>query len=228
MRRSHSRGITLIEVLVALAILSMMVASVWTGFRTTVRGMKSTEAVQQRYNSVRNALNTMANEVSTSYLSFNRRQGEVRHFTYFEGREEPSGDTLTFSSFAHLRLRLHSDESDQSVIQYVLDDDPEDGKRKHLFRRESRRLAGDRPEDLYKYDPAYVLLENVKTLEFRYWDPLQEEWREEWATMQNDAQPDRLPPRVEIKIGIENNIGEEEFFVTQVVLPMQEKVDLAK
>jgi general secretion pathway protein J len=38
---------------------------------------------------------------------------------------------------------------------------------------------------------------------------------------------DRLPPRVKIKLGIMNEDREIEYFVTQTLLPMQEKINLA-
>ena len=219
---------TLIEVLVAMAIVTMMMASVWSSFSATVTGMEMTEDIQQRYATIRNSMDRMAGEISTAYLSFNRPPAETRHFTLFEGRGSTAGDSLTFSSFSHLRIRRDSNESDQSIIQYFLADDPEDSSRTHLYRRETNRLTGDLPEDLRRYAPAYVMCEDVTSLEFRYWDPTREEWLEEWRTTAVEAQPDRLPPRVEIKLGITDAEGKIQYFVTQTTLPMQEKIDLGK
>jgi general secretion pathway protein J len=175
-------------------------------------------------------MSRMSSEISMAYLSFNRPADETRHFTYFEGRYDSGSDNLTFSSFAHLRVRKDSRESDQTIIQYFLADDPDDGSRTHLYRREDRRLHGDLPEDLDRYVPAYVLCEDVESLEFEYWDPTREEWISEWQTTARDAQPDRLPPRVMIKIGIADpeDDGEIEYFVTQATTVMAEKFDLSK
>lgn len=223
----RQRAMTMIEVLVSLAILSMMVVAVYSSFHGTVKGMEQTEKMQDRYMQVRNALNTMANELSMSYLSFNRPQDETRHFTLFEGRDNFNADSVTFSTFAHLRVRKNANESDQAVVQYFIEDDP-DGDAKHLYRRESRRLTGDLPENLGDYFPAYVLCENVDSLEIEYWEPLKEDWVEEWQTMVNDMQPDRLPPRVRIKLGVIDHTGEVAYYSTQVTLPMQEKIDLSR
>ncbi len=228
MSTKSSRGMTMIEILVSLAIVTMMMVSVWASFSTTVRTMEQAGQIQDRYNMIRNAMDRMASEISMAYLSFNRPAGEPKHFTLFEGRTGAGGHSLTFSSFAHLRLRTNAKEGDQSIIQYELADDPEDSSRQHLYRRETPRLTGDRPEDLYRFAPAYVLCEDVESLEFRFWDPLREEWLDEWRTTYNDAQPDRLPTRVEIKMGIVDEVGDTVYFVTQVPLLMQEKVDLGK
>jgi len=144
---------TLIEVMVAVTIITMMVAGVWASFRGTIRGMKATEEIQTRYGMIRNAMGTMSREMSMAYLSFNRPSSETKHYTLFEGRDGFDADSLTFSAFAHLRIRKDANESDQSVIQYFLAKDPKDSSRTHLYRRETRRLTGDLPERLENYYP---------------------------------------------------------------------------
>jgi general secretion pathway protein J len=219
---------TMIEVLVAMAIVTMMMLAVWRSFSATLTVTEMTVDIQERYSTVRNAMDRMAAELSTAYLSFNRNPAEVRHFTLFEGRSDGQGDSVTFSSFGHLRIRRDAKESDQTVIQYFLERDPDNLNRTHLYRRETKRLTGDRPEDLRRFAPAYVLCEDVESLRFEYWDPLRMEWLDEWRTTVADGQPDRLPPRVRIKLGIKNEDREIQYFVTQTFLPMQEKLDLSK
>jgi general secretion pathway protein J len=221
-------GMTMIEVLVAMAILTIMMLGVWRSFSATVVASEMTGDIQERYSTVRNAMDRMSSEIATAYLSFNVNAGETRHFTLFEGRSSGDGDSLTFSSFAHLRIRKDANESDQAVIQYFLAADPEDSSRTHLYRRETKRLTGDLPEDIRRFAPAYVLCEDVTSLEFEYWDPIRLEWLDEWRTTVTEGQPDRLPPRVRIKLGITNEDREVQYFVTQTILPMQEKIDLGK
>lgn len=225
MKLSKARGMALIEVMVALGILTMMVASVWSGFEGTVRASEISEKVQTRYQSVRSALNRMAVEIPHAYLSFSQSIDEQRHFTIFDGQVESDSSILTFSSFAHLRLRKDSNEGDQSLIQYFVARDPENTDKRHLYRRESKRLTGDLPEDLERFEPAYVLCEDVESIRFEYWDEVNEEWRKDWTTIRNDAQPDRLPERVRIELSIEDEEGETLRFYTQTILFMNEKLD---
>jgi general secretion pathway protein J len=220
-------GMTLIEVMISLAVLGMLMVSVWSSFNGTLRAMEVGEEIQNRYSIVRNGLLRMESEMSMAYLSFNRPLDETKHFTLLEGRDQFESDSVTFSAFAHLRVRKDANESDQSVIQYFLEADPEDKNRVHLYRRETRRLTGDRPEELERFFPAYVLVEDVVSFDVKYWDAQQLDWRDEWRTTSLDYQPDRLPPRVKIKIGVRD--GDEVFyFTTQVVLMMQERIDLSK
>lgn len=221
------RGVTLVEVLISLAVLSMIVVSVWSGFKGTIDGMRATEEIQNRYSIVRNGLTRMQSELTMTYLSFNRPLDDVRQYTLLDGIDNGDHDDLTFSSFAHLRIRKDANESDQCVIQYFLQKDPEDGTRTHLYRRESRRLTGDKADQLDEYFPAYLMIEDVETLDLKYWDDRQRDWLDEWRTTRNDMQPDRLPPRVKIVIGVRD--GDDLVkFTAQAALLMQEKIDLGK
>lgn len=225
MHRSKPRGMALIEVMVALGILTMMVASVWSGFEGTVRASEISQKVQTRYQSIRSALNRMTVEIPHAYLSYGQSMDEQRHFTIFDGQIISGSSILTFSSFAHLRLRKDSNEGDQSLIQYFVAQDPTDSNKKNLYRRESKRLTGDLPEDLERFAPAYILCEDVDAVHFQYWDEVQEEWRKDWTTIRNDAQPDRLPERVRIELVIRDEEDELQSFFTQTVLFMNEKLD---
>lgn len=226
-RTRHSLGLTLIEVMISMAVMSMIVVSVWSSFRGTLDGMKLTEDVQLRYSIVRNGLVRMQSELEMSYLSFNRPLDDVRHYTLFDVADSGKRDDLTFSSFAHLRVRKDANESDQTVLQYFIEKDPEDSTRTHLYRRETRRLTGDRADQFDEYFPAYVLIEDVEEFNVECWDERQREWLDEWRTTKNDMQPDRLPTRVRIAIKVRD--GDELVqFTAQAVLPMQEKIDLGK
>lgn len=229
MSRRHSRGLTLIEILVAITVLTIMTVSVWTSFGTTMQGMRHAEQVQVRYSQVRNAMSRMAAEMSMAYLSFNRPADEERHFTLFDGREQFTSDSVTFSAFAHVRMRKDANESDQSVIQYFLDRDATDGTRTHLYRRETRRLTGDTPDRLVEYTPAYIFCEDIKTFDVKYWDVKKVDWVDEWRTTKQDMQPDRLPERVKITMTfIDKTTGREVKYVAQTLLMMQEKLDFSK
>ncbi|RMG98013.1 MAG: prepilin-type N-terminal cleavage/methylation domain-containing protein [Deltaproteobacteria bacterium] len=225
-----ARGMTLVEVMVSIAILAMMLTSVWVSFRGTLAGMQRTGEVQSKYAMVRTGLSRMLAEVSMAYLSFQRPPGETRHFTLFDGRDNFDADALTFSAFAHLRLRKDANECDQSVIQYFIEQDPDDPSRTHLYRRETRRLTGDLPERLEDVAPAFILIEDVEKFNVQYWDPRRLEWVDEWSTMRTDMQPDRLPERVRIVLEVSDPGGGDEPLVVsgQTILFLQEKIDLSR
>ena len=228
-REPRQRGLTLIEILVAITVMTMMTLSVWTSFRSTAQSMKFAEQLQVRYSIVRNSLSRVAAELSMSYLSFNRPADEERHFTLFDGRDQFNRDSVPFSAFAHLRMRKDANEGDQSVIQYFVERDRIDGTRTHLYRREARRLTGDTPEKMQELFPAYIFCEDVKTFDVKYWDIKKLEWVDEWRTTKEDMHPDRLPERVKITLGIMDPNNEREIkYTVQTLLFMQEKLDFSK
>ncbi|WAS98177.1 prepilin-type N-terminal cleavage/methylation domain-containing protein [Nannocystis punicea] len=228
-RTARQRGLSLIEILVAVAMMTMMTASVYASFSTTAQSMRTAEKTQQKYAVLRNCLARMGTELSLAYLSHNRPATEDLHYTLFEGRDQFNSDSVTFSAFAHVRMRKDANESDQSVIQYFLYKDPVDGNRTHLFKREARRLMGDRPEKLEEFFPAYVFCEDIKSFDVKYWDNKRIEWRDEWRTMKQDMQPNRLPERVKITLGVwDADLGKEVKYVTQTLIPMQERIDFSR
>ncbi len=223
------RGLTMIEILVAVAVMTLMTVSVWTSFRSTAQSMRYAEQLQIRYAIIRNALSRMSAEISMAYLSFNRPADEDRHFTLFDGRDQFTTDNLTFSSFSHVRMRKDANESDQSVIQYFVERDPKDSSRVHLFRRESRRLTGDTPEQMIERAPAYIFCEDIKSFDVKYWDVKKNDWIDEWRTIKQDMQPDRLPERVKITLGIKDPGTDKEVkYTVQTLLFMQETLDFSK
>ena len=145
---------------------------------------------------------------------------------------DPAGTIRVPADFLELRdevlgMMRNAAESDQGVIQYVLADDP-DGKRTHVYRREANRPMGDQPDRLEDWFPAYVFCEDINSLNFEYWDDKQNDWRTEWRTTKNDFQPDRLPQRVKITLGVLDDEGDKHFYTTQTILFMQEKIDMSK
>ena len=76
--------------------------------------------------------------------------------------------------------------------------------------------------------PAYIAIEDVVTFDVKYWDTAQMEWKDEWRTTKVDMQPDRLPTRVQITLGVRDFDGEVVTFTSQAVLMMQEAIDLGQ
>jgi hypothetical protein len=72
--------------MISLAVLGMMVVSVWSTFKGTLQGMATTEEIQKKYAIIRNGLSRMESELSMAYLSQNRRVDDTNHYTLFEGR----------------------------------------------------------------------------------------------------------------------------------------------
>ena len=91
-----------------------------------------------------------------------------------------------------------------------------------IFRR-IRQLAKE------KEKRVYVFCEDVKSFDVKYWDNKRVEWRDEWRTMKQDMQPNRLPERVKVTLGVwDPELGKEVKYSTQTLIFMQERLDFSR
>ncbi|MHB1844070.1 MAG: PulJ/GspJ family protein, partial [Deltaproteobacteria bacterium] len=116
------RGFTLLEALIALAIMALMGALIWGSFGPSWRLKEAVEAQAERDMGIRLSLTRMAREISMAFLSNDYDKARYREMlTRFDG-EHGAGDhdRLLFTSVSHERLVENALESDQSVIAYRL------------------------------------------------------------------------------------------------------------
>ena len=224
-RRRSTRGLTLIEVLVAMAVMAGLFVIVWATMDRSRRTFVQVAAMQDRWHVVRSGMQRIAEDLTMAYVSVGENMSEVNRRTFFKLAKGDHGPELRFSSFAHRRLVEGSRESDQCVIQYFMAADPDAKGQVALFRRESRRLAYEPPESLI--GEAYVLVDDVIDVRYEFFDRQNDKWLEEWDTTAVDGQPNRLPNLVRIHLTVKGEDGKEMTLVTQVAPPLVDGINLA-
>lgn len=220
-RLRRQAGMTLIEVLIAMAMVSFMLVMAWSTTSSVADAQRFFEAVQERNHEIRVALNRMARDISSAYVSGNEDKHLDNRRTLFLGKEDSPVDELRFSSMGHVSLWANANESEQTLISYHAVRDRDDGSKTNLVRRESRRLSNEPWES----EPAEVdlLLRDIERVKFEYFDARDNEWQESWNTTSADAESNRLPERVRITITLRQ--GERELrYSTQARVIMQEEV----
>lgn len=222
MRRRRGAGFTLLEVLIAGAIVAGMMSIVYGAFRVTSRSKRRVEEMEERYHQLRMAMGRMAREISMAFLSKNDQQGKLHPRTFFISQRNSSVDDLMFTSLSHVRLTENAKESDQCIIRYYAAPDPDDRSMTNLMRRESKRLIYATDVRPGETGPAYIMLEDVEELHFEYFDERNNEWRETWDTTSVDGQPDRLPTRIKIELTMKDPLGKEYTFVTATRIYMRD------
>ena len=213
-------GFTLVEMLISLAIIGFMMLIAWGTIMQTTRAKKHYEAIQDRYRGVRLALGRLEKDLSMAYLSSNQSTVNPEPATMFVGESSISGDSLHFSTFAHQKLYANANESDQTIVSYYVDSDPDDRSVKNLYRRESRRLAQEKWDTLPS--DTDVLFTGVEKFKVDYWDVKDRQWVDAWNTVSADGKPNRLPDRVRITLGFKDERDKDVTFTTQTKIPMQE------
>ena len=212
MRRTSRRGFTLMEVMIAVAITALMGAMVSMAFQTGFHAKEVVEEEGDRYRMVRAAMNRMAREIGSAYVSdrydAQRYRDQNDRPTNFVGER----DQLLFTTFAHQRLYTDAKESDQAVVEYTVQTSTEKGAngRQDLMRRENANVE-DRMD---RGGTTDVLFEGVKKLEFAYWDSQRKEWEDEWDTRRLEKKS-ILPTRVRITLVALDENGKEVRYTTQ-------------
>jgi general secretion pathway protein J len=136
--------------------------------------------------------------------------------TLFQGRE----DQVLFTTFAHERLWRDAKESDQAVVEYLLDRDPDHAGAEALFRREKVHIDDD-PERGGRRD---LVLPAVERLTLRYWDRQRGEWVREWSTRSTEH-ANELPDRVRIELELDVPGEEPEKLSTEARIALTRPLD---
>ncbi len=216
-RLRGGRGFTLVELMIAIGITAAIAAAVAGSFARVERASEVARAQEERFSAARLALTRMAREISMAFISdhFDGAQYRERP-TLFRGRE----DQLLFTSMSHVRLYLDAKESDQAVIEYSVESDPDHPGEEALLRREKPRID-DEPDRGGRKD---VLCGRVSKLRLRYWDRTRQEWVREWSTRSTDH-PNDLPTRVRIELDLQMPFGKPETFATETRIALQRPLD---
>ncbi len=218
--RAAGGGFTLVEVLLVMAILATIMTLMWSSFSQAARSKKRVEAAQERIHTVRVALFRMVRELEMAYRSDSNPITSTEQRTRFVGVTRPDVDELTFSAFAHQRLRGGAAESDTAIISYYGERDPEDRRVLNLMRRETRRLQALAPEAVP--GESYVLCPDIARVKFSYYDIRKKEWRDEWDT-RVPATP-FLPVHVRIVLTVLDEYGKEVDYSTDARIHLTELV----
>jgi len=220
-RRDASSGFTMIEMMLALAIFAFITTIMWGSFSQTASSKKAVQGEQERAHSVRVALMRMAREIEMAYISENENTAITNRRTLFVGSARGDVDELTFSTFAHQRLRAGAAEGDTSLITYYGARDPDDKRVLNLMRRETRRLQAEDPSTLP--GEGYILCPDVVRMKIAYYDHKKKEWETDWSTLDASGMP-YLPTHLRMTLTVIDERGKEVNYSTDARIQMTEKV----
>ncbi|MEY4576955.1 MAG: hypothetical protein RL701_1658 [Pseudomonadota bacterium] len=204
-RRQLQRGMTLIEVMAAMAILAIVSTLLYSAFVQTARNKTKIETELDRYHEIYSGLERIAQELSMAYTSAHRNPNEVLRtmITGFIAKDSGSNSRVDFTSFSHRRLYRNSHESDQNELSFFVAPDPKKPSQHVLARRESRRVD----DDFQKGGQTQILIEDIRSFDLSFLDPVTTEWAATWDTTQVAAQPNRLPTQAKIIVTVPSITG---------------------
>ncbi len=174
------RGMTLIEVAVAMAVLGMVGILAYGGLAITLKSQKRADVLHERYHAARVFLTRFKRELSMAYVSLHQSE-EKQTVTIFQGES----DSVIFNTSSHEPIHRGVDESDQLEVEYRLDRD-EDGNRAII--RRVKYFIDDRPG---RGGIEQVAVRGVHDFDMEYFDEMKEDWRSDWDVLIEDAEQKR-------------------------------------
>ncbi|MDP8222169.1 MAG: type II secretion system protein GspJ [Candidatus Lernaella stagnicola] len=201
-------GFTLLEVLIAIAILGMIVGLIYGSFAATVDSKEKIETGNEIYHEARWAMSKLEDDLGAAFVSKNRNSKSVFLGLTSDGPGGMPMDELHFASFNHVKFNPQARESDQAEVSYFVAENPETGTLT-LYRREDATPD----EDNTAGGEFYELCEHVLAFDLAYYDGF--EWIEEWDSRrfddsaegdeqqidnQSDEMVNTLPMAVEVRL----------------------------
>lgn len=188
-------GFTLLEVMIALAILAGMSLVLFYSSSQIIQSKADTEERDDAYHSVTQSMNRISDDLSMAFLMKSREllganfDGEIN----FLGTEE----RMDFVSMSNQRFIRDSKEGEAAEISYYLEPMPDEPGKKRLMRRQSPAID----KDLQAGGRAYPLVENIEGIHFEYLDEKSGEFKKLWDTKSVDF-TNKLPQAVKIEIEV--------------------------
>lgn len=178
LRRKTVAGFTLLELLIAIGLVAILSGLMLQSMRLTFAARETITRIEDLNHAAQVALKHIASDISMAYLSNHVNPEEPATETLFDG----TSDSLMFTYLGHERRRRGARESDQGLVEYRLESDP-DGPGRVLVRR-GKAMVDDQPD---KGGVREELVSGVREFRLQYWDDDKDDWKDEWQAEMEDA-----------------------------------------
>lgn len=175
----NHRGFTLLEVLIATAIMAGIMTVIYTSFFTASRNVEQAEEIRDSSDLVRTLVSKIAIDIANAYVN-----PGMDPLTVFQGKKVQPTDTGKDQTIRYDELYLTTltnwrrpgtKETDLWEVGYYFKQKP-DGSGYVMMRREKRELTKDVPA--LEGGIEYAMTDKVESLQFRYYNG--SSWVDEW------------------------------------------------
>ena len=196
-------GWTLIELLLAVALLAVVATVVFGSFRATVTAIDRSVASGAPARQARVVLSRLADELTST--DWDKKREQTFLIGVSQELEGHPADELRFTSRSHVWYPTQPPATELAVIHYKVEM-AHNGLR--LWRQEEANafLLKSRPE-------TYVVAEGLAAVQIRFFS--EDEWHDEWNTLTGK----KLPEMVEVVLVFEDEAQNRETFRTLIDIP---------
>lgn len=212
--RKSGEGFTLLEILIAIAIFGMVIGLAYSSYNATFHIINSAEEQTDTFAKARISMERIMADIESFYMGKEM---------FFKGKRKSigayNGDSLEFTSTAHIQLYPEDISTGPVVIRYQVAEDPESDSLL-LYRLESPLLKHDTND---KDNPGLLLSDSLKEVIFSYRDEDGEE-KESWGDEDDTGDDSTLPSLIHISLRFNENKeeGAGTLFQTAIRLPATE------
>jgi len=168
------RGFTLIEIMIAIGIFSMVLAAIYSTWTAILRSSQVGRQAAASIQRARITIRILEDSLSSAQMYLGNRRSNYYAFEAENG-DEPRLSFVARLSKAFPRGGKFGD-LDVRRLTFTLESGPENSRQ--LVLRQYPILMGD--EGFDERDHPLVLAKNVKSFEFQFWDSRLNDWTDEW------------------------------------------------
>jgi general secretion pathway protein J len=212
-----SVGFTLVEILIAIFILSLVMATVYASYTGILKTSRQLEEEGAIYQMARASMDRLIKDLS----SLQKSSGSF----YLNAEVKKSGNrefhSVSFWSSSHLAFGEDESEGRPATISYYFQES-DDGKSFSLLRSD---LSGDTPDQTKKEDGGFIICKNIDTFRLTFYDAAGEE-SDSWSVSSVPGQEKgKAPAAIKIELFVVNpNDSEKPYkFMTKVFIPVKAK-----
>lgn len=206
---TQSRGFTLLEVVIAIAIFAICISTVYGLYGSVLSVIQATEDKTSRNDQVRITFDRIAADLSGVHQS---DQGVFKAVEAASAFDEP---ILEFTSTSHLSFDPTATPVPLAVIRYSLQ--PDDNNESYtLTRSDTPGLSGNA---LFGKGTNLRLVEGLQEIELAYFASDGRESSEWDSADRDDEDEPRFPARVAIELVFGTEDDTQERYMTSVLLP---------
>lgn len=194
-------GFTLLEVIIAIFIFSIVISLAYGAYNTTFKVYNHAEHETEVHNKARIAMDRILEDLATAYVSNDEGlKGESQEI------DSRKADTMEFLSQSHLNFNHKIRESSGAVIRYSVEE-AEDSDTFNLYRGDFiSRPQVNVPRD----EKGFLLCDGLWEVRFTYLDETGEE-QDEWSG-ENRNDPNSttkvLPVMIQVNLVFANRFGD--------------------
>jgi general secretion pathway protein J len=207
------KGFTLIEVLLAIFIGSIVLTVLYSSFFQIIKAKDVAEGELDLYHEARVVFSKITEDFQSAYPRgevFNNSR--IPTSTFFSGTKDGDNSRVTLTSLSR-RPTLNSIDSDQAEISYYLEPVPQSDLF-YLIREENPRIGTD------SGGIKYPISESLVRFNLRYMTENDSE--DSFADEFNSDQTGSLPKGVEVTLTLRSPRGEDVEFNTLILIPLGE------